>query len=545
MQDFLVKKRNGRLEPLNLDKINKCVERACSGIEDVSASEVVLDAHVQIYNKISTAEIDKALILSARSKIEKEPNYNYVAARLLLNTIYKEVFGEGVDSDTFDLQYKKSFIQNIKKLVKMKIVDEKLLSFDLKKISESLLVENDKKFKYFGIQTVYDRYLLKDENKKRMENPQGFFMRVAMGLAINEKNKEDKAIEYYNNFSNFNSLSSSPTLFNSGTVRSQMSSCFLSTIEDSIDGINGSGIHSQARLSKYAGGLGVDWTPIRSTGSYIKGTNGDSQGVIPFLKQFNDMLLATNQGGKRKGAGAVYLEPWHGDFEDFLELRKNTGDDRRRTHDTHTAAWIPDLFMKRIKEDGDWYLFSPSEDDKLHLSFGKEFEKRYKIIEEKIEKGEIKGKKVKAKDLWKKMLKSLFETGHPWITWKDPSNIRYSNLHAGVVCSSNLCLTGDTLVSVSINGYLNVITMNELNELINSGLNKDIKVLSYDIETQETLFKNVAASALTAKYAELIKITDEKTGKTIKCTPNHKIYTKNRGYIEAKDLSENDELVFS
>lgn len=438
MKDFSVKKRNGRLEPLNIDKINKCVERACEGVEDVSASELILDAHVQLFDKITTKEIDKALILSARSKIEKEPNYTYVAARILLNTIYKEVFGEGVDSDVFELQYKKSFIQNLKKLVKAGRVNPELLKFDLNRLADSLIIENDKKWKYFGIQTVYDRYLLHIE-KRRMETPQGFFMRVAMGLALNQPNREEAAIKYYKVYSDLRGLSSTPTLFNSGTVKNQLSSCYLSTLEDSIDGIEGFGIHKQSRLCKFAGGLGVDWTPIRSTGAYIHGTNGDSQGLIPFLKQFNDLLLAVNQGGKRKGAGAAYLENWHGDFEDFLELRKNTGDDRRRCHDMNTAAWIPDLFMRRKNEDGDWYLFSPSDAPDIHELYGKDFDQAYLEVERKIEAGEIRGRKASAKGLWKKMLASLKETSHPWICFKDPSNVRYSNKHAGAVLSSNLC----------------------------------------------------------------------------------------------------------
>jgi len=433
-----VKKRNGRLEELNLDKINECVERATKKLDSVSVSEIVLDASLQLYDKISTEEIDKALVMSARSKIEKEPNYAYAAARLLLNNLYKEVFGEGVDSDSFELQYRKSFIQNTKKLVKAGRLSEDLLSYDLKLLSEKICPERDRLFKYLGIQTLYDRYFIHIK-QRRMETPQTFYMRVAMGLCLNEKNKEEKAIEIYNMMSQFRYSPSTPTLFNSGTKRSQLSSCYLSTVHDSIDGIFGT-IHGQARLSKYAGGLGVDWTPVRSSGSYIQGTNGNSSGLVPWLKIFNDTLVGVNQGGKRKGAGCAYLEIWHLDVEDFLDLRKNTGDDRRRCHDMNTALWICDEFMRHVSKEMDWYLFDPSECPDLHETYGTKFSKLYRHYKKMADEGEIKGfSRIPAKDLWKKCLKSLFETGHPWVTFKDPSNIRYSNKHAGVVHSSNLC----------------------------------------------------------------------------------------------------------
>ena len=433
-----VKKRNGRLEELNLDKINECVERAAKGLDGVSVSEIVLDASLQLYDKISTTEIDKALIMSSRSKIEKEPNYAYVAARLLLNNLHKEVFGEGVDSDVFELQYKKSFVQNIKKLVKAGRLSEKLLEYDLNLLSEHIDTKRDLLFKYLGIQTLYDRYFIHID-QRRMETPQGFYMRVAMGLCLNEEDKEEKAIEIYNMMSQFRYSPSTPTLFNSGTKRSQLSSCYLSTVDDSIDGIFGT-IHGQARLSKYAGGLGVDWSSVRSSGSYIQGTNGKSSGLVPWLKIFNDTLVGVNQGGKRKGAGCAYLEVWHMDIEDFLELRKNTGDDRRRCHDMNTALWIPDEFMLAVKNEHDWYLFDPSECPDLHDTYGESFSKEYRKCCKMAEEGKIKMfRKLPAKDLWKKCLKSLFETGHPWITFKDPSNIRYSNKHEGIVHSSNLC----------------------------------------------------------------------------------------------------------
>ena len=435
-----VKKRNNRLVPFEVEKINRSAERACQNLENVSASEIVLDAKIKLYDKVKTSEIDKSLISSASSKIEKDPSYNYVAARLLLNTIYKEVFGESVYSESFELQYHKSFIVNLKKLVKEDILDQKLTEeFDLKKLSEAIDTNRDLKWKYLGIQTIYDRYLLHIDGR-RMESPQGFFMRVAMGLALAEKeNKEDWAIKFYNTLSSFDLMSSTPTLFNSGTVHPQLSSCYLNTFEDSIDGIF-DGLWQEARKSKFAGGLGMDITPYRGRGSYIKGTNGENQGPVYFWKLYGDMHVSVNQGGKRKGAGCAYLETWHSDIEDFLELRKNVGDERMRAHDMNTANWIPDLFLKQEEKDEDWYLLSPNETPELHEIYGKEFEDKYWEYLEKGKAGELRVfKEVKAKDLWKKMLKALFETGHPWITFKDPSNIRYSNQHVGTVHSSNLC----------------------------------------------------------------------------------------------------------
>lgn len=435
-----VKKRNGKLEEFNVDKINKCAYRACEGINgnSVSASEIILDAQLQLYDKITTKEIDDALILSTRAKIEKEPNYSKVAAALAANALYKEVFRESVDSDTFGLQYRKSFVQNVKKLVKEDILSANLLDFDLKKISEAMQPDRDSLFKYLGLQVLIDRYFIR-LNNKIMETPQAFWMRVAMGLAINEENKEEKAIEFYDLFSNFLYTPSTPTLFNSGSTHSQLSSCYLNTFDDSIDGIF-EGVWQEARKSKYAGGLGFDVTNFRASGAYIKGTNGISGGLVPWLKILNDTLVAVNQGGKRPGAGCAYLEPWHLDFEDFLNLRRNTGDERLRCHDMNTASWIPDLFMQRVKEEGDWYMFCPSDCGDLHEIFGEEFNKRYQEFSDMADSGQLKNfKKIKAKDLWKKILKVLFETSHPWITFKDPSNIRYSNQHEGTVHSSNLC----------------------------------------------------------------------------------------------------------
>ena len=487
--DIKVKKRNGRLQDFRVEKINANVERACEGISDVSVSEIVLDAQLQLYDKITTKEIDTALILSAREKIEKEPNYSYAAGRLLLNTVYKEVFKEGVDSDAFRLQYRKSFIQNIKKLVKSGKLNERMLEYDLGALSEAIRIRRDDSFKYLGIQILTDRYFIREDGKI-MEAPQSFWMRVAMGLALNEENKEEWAIKYYDLFSQFLYTSSTPTLFNSGTARSQLSSCYLNTFDDSIDGIF-DGAWQEARKSKYAGGLGLDVTPFRSTGSHIKGTNGISSGLVPWLKIYNDLLVAVNQGGKRPGAGCAYLEPWHLDFEDFLNLRRNTGDDRLRCHDMNTASWIPDEFMRRVQNEDVWYYFDPRDTaDKngttLHDLFGKDFDTRYNELCNQAEDGLIKNYRViPAKELWKKMLKVLFETSHPWCTFKDPCNMRYTNQHEGVVHSSNLCteITLHTKASeyhkgektkIGETAVCNLGSVNLLNHL------KDDNTLDYD-----------------------------------------------------------------
>ena len=508
--EIKVKKRNGRLQDFNVDKINASAQRACEGISDVSASEIVLDAQLQLYDKVKTEEIDQALILSTREKIEKEPNYSFVAARLLLNNLYKEVFREGVDSDVLGLQYRKTFIINIKKLVKEGRVNKALLDFDLKKLSESLNISRDKDFKYLGIQILADRYFLRVDDKI-MEAPQCFWMRVAMGLAINEEDKNEAAIKFYNILSQFLYTPSTPTMFNSGTTHSQLSSCYLNTFDDSIDGIF-DGAWQEARKSKFAGGLGLDVTPFRSTGSHIKGTNGISSGLVPWLKIYNDLLIAVNQGGKRPGAGCAYLEPWHLDYEDFLNLRRNTGDDRLRCHDMNTASWLPDIFLRKVEAEEDWYMFDPSECKELHDLFADKFDKKYNYYCKKAEKGEIKNfKKMPAKELWKKMLKVLFETSHPWNTFKDPSNIRYSNQHVGVVHSSNLCTeillhtkaskykagkkveVGETAVcnlgSVNLKNHIRKLVDKETGEVKVQGM--DWTKLSKTIETAIRMLDNV------------------------------------------------------
>mgnify|MGYP001279753513 CR=1 FL=1 len=499
-QIFHVKKRNNRLQELDINKINLCVQRACEGLEDVSASEVVIDSNVELYDKIPTKEIDKALIMCARTKVEKEPNYSYVAARLLMGNIHKEVFGCSVDKDAFDHQYRLAFIRNIKLLVKEDVLDGKLLGFDLKKLSECLKLSRDFKFKYLGLQTIYDRYLLR-LNERRLESPQSFWMRVAMGLALNEKDKEKKAIEFYEAISTFRLCPSTPTLFNSGSVRSQLSSCYLNTFDDSIDGIF-EGAWQEARKSKFAGGLGFDVSNFRSSGSYIKGTNGTSSGLIPWLKIYNDLLVAVNQGGKRPGAGCAYLEPWHLDIEDFLDLKKNTGDERRRCHDLNIANWLPELFLKKVESNSDWYLFSPSDARDLHGLCGEDFGKAYKKYCKLADEGEIKNFKIlKAKDLWKKMLRALFETGHPWMTFKDNANFRYSNKHQGVINSSNLCteIFLHTKPSLFENGekkevgetaVCNLSSINLKEHLKNNG-KLNFKLLAKTIVTQMRMLDNV------------------------------------------------------
>jgi len=435
-----VTKRSGVTEEFNEDKIKTCVERACEDLSSTDPREVVYNARINLYDGVKTSEIDTSLIKSARFLIEREPEYRFVAARLLLATVYKEVFGEGADADAFELQYRKTFIVNLKELIKQGMINREMAKMDLKKISQALVIDRDKNFAYLGLQTVYDRYLLHVDSR-RMESPQAFWMRVAMGLALNEEreNRTDRALEFYELLSNFDFMCSTPTLFNSGGTFNQLSSCFLSTFDDSINGIF-DGLQQEALKNKYAGGLGMDLTNFRATNSHIKSMNGTTQGAVYFWKLYNDMLVAVNQSGKRRGSGCGYLETWHADIEDFIQLRKNTGDERKRTHDMNTANWIPDLFFKRVQEDGPWYLFSPNETRDLHELHGKEFEKRYDEYTKLGKQGKLRiFREIQAKDLWKKMLRALFETGHPWITFKDPSNIRYSNQHEGTVHSSNLC----------------------------------------------------------------------------------------------------------
>ena len=412
---------------------------ACAGIADVDENLVFETAQKSFYQNISFDEIVTALVMTVRPLIESEPNYSYVAARVLLGGLKQEVANTVSAKITAKSDvYPACFQGAIREGVNHELLDPQLLEFDLDRLSAALKPERDLQFQYLGLQTLYDRYLL-HWRQKRLELPQVFFMRVAMGLAINEDNANERAIEFYNLLSSFDYMSSTPTLFNSGTRRPQLSSCYLTTVPDDLGGIYGS-LKDNALLSKWAGGLGNDWTPVRALGSHIKGTNGESQGVVPFLKVVNDTAVAVNQGGKRKGAVCAYLETWHLDIEDFLDLRKNTGDERRRTHDMNTANWVPDLFMQRLFEDGEWTLFSPNEVPDLHDLSGKAFVERYEHYEALAADGKLGlHKKVPATELWRKMLSTLFETGHPWITFKDPCNIRSPQQHVGVVHSSNLC----------------------------------------------------------------------------------------------------------
>ncbi|MGQ4611912.1 ribonucleoside-diphosphate reductase subunit alpha [Acinetobacter junii] len=426
---------NGQLQPLDLDALTATIETASEGLEGIDVQAIVDETVKNLYNGVKESDIATTMMMATRTRIEQEPNYTYVTARLLCN----ELVGTGLEflglsTDTSENDALEPFL---KKGIELDLLSPDLLNFDLAKLSAAIQPERSNQFTYLGIQTLFDRYFI-HSNGVRFELPQLFFMRVSMGLALNEENKEERAIEFYNLLSSFDYMASTPTLFNSGTLRPQLSSCYLTTIGDDLYDIYGA-MRDNAMLSKWAGGLGNDWTPVRALNSYIKGTNGKSQGVVPFLKVANDTAVAVNQGGKRKGAVCAYLETWHLDVEEFLELRKNTGDDRRRTHDMNTANWVPDLFMQRVFEDAEWTLFTPSETPDLHDLTGAEFAERYTHYEAVAKEQNMLHKKVRAKDLWRKMLSMLFETGHPWITFKDVCNLRSPQQHVGVVHSSNLC----------------------------------------------------------------------------------------------------------
>ncbi len=434
-------KEGGQLKPLDLAHLAALVRDACEGLgRDVSAEPIMLAMQRDLYDGVPMEEVRKSLILAARALIEQDPGYSYATARLLLNTLRLETLGVEVAQGEMNARYAEYLPEFIRQGIEAELLDERLGHYDLKCLGAALDANRDLKFTYLGLQILYDRYFL-HVGGRRIELPQIFYMRVAMGLALNEPEdqREARAIEFYNVLSSFDFMSSTPTLFNSGTRRSQLASCYLTTVADDLDGIY-EAIKENALLQKFAGGIGNDWTPVRALGAHIKGTNGKSQGVVPFLKVVNDTAVAVNQGGKRKGAVCSYLETWHLDIEEFLELRKNTGDDRRRTHDMNTANWVPDLFMKRVMEGGEWTLFSPSDVLDLHDKFGRAFEKAYLEYEAKCARGEMKlYKRIPAQQLWRKMLTMLFETGHPWITFKDPCNLRSPQQHVGVVHSSNLC----------------------------------------------------------------------------------------------------------
>ncbi|EKS41791.1 ribonucleoside-diphosphate reductase subunit alpha [Afipia broomeae] len=458
---------NGTRVPLDVERLTLIIQEACANLDGVDAAPVLAETKRNLYDGISQDELALAGIMAARTLVEQEPNYAYVSARLLLDKLRTEVLSfvhaAQISATQADMaaRYVEYFPVYVKKGIEAELLDPELARYDLKRIAAALKPERDLSFQFLGLQTLYDRYFLHQDGN-RIELPQAFFMRVAMGLAIREIDREARAIEFYNLLSSFDFMASTPTLFNSGTLRPQLSSCFLTTVADDLDGIFKS-VKDNALLAKYSGGLGNDWTRVRGLGAHIKGTNGESQGVVPFLKVANDTAIAVNQGGKRKGAVCAYLETWHVDIEEFLDLRKNTGDDRRRTHDMNTANWVPDLFMQRVEADGEWTLFSPDEAPDLHDLYGKAFAERYAFYEAKAARGEMRVfKTLRATDLWRRMLTMLFETGHPWITFKDPCNLRSPQQHVGVIHSSNLCTeitlnTSDDEVAVCNLGSVNLL----------------------------------------------------------------------------------------
>ncbi|MFT5351762.1 MAG: ribonucleoside-diphosphate reductase alpha chain, partial [Gammaproteobacteria bacterium] len=489
---------DGSVKPLDMNRLIAIVNEACQELDFIDGHLIINDALRNLFDGVNEADVNPALVMSARTLIEKEPNYSFAAARLLLDNLRREAlsFVEGRPDEATQAEMTVRYTDYFKKYIQcgtdLELLDHEIAKYDLDRLGNALKAERDQQFTYLGLQTLYDRYFIHSDDV-RFELPQAFFMRVAMGLAINELDRETRAIEFYDLLSSFDFMSSTPTLFNSATLRPQLSSCYLSTVPDDLDGIF-SAIKDDAMLSKYAGGLGNDWTRVRAMGAHIKGTNGKSQGVVPFLKVANDTAVAVNQGGKRKGAMCAYLETWHLDIEEFLDLRKNTGDDRRRTHDMNSANWIPDLFMKRACEDGPWTLFTPDETPDLHDLYGKDFETRYVEYEAMVERGEIKTfKTLRAVELWRKMLSMLYETGHPWITFKDPSNLRSPQQHAGVVHSSNLCTeitlnTSDEEIAVCNLGSVNIaqhvdengLNMEKLSKTITTAMRMLDNVIDYN-----------------------------------------------------------------
>ncbi len=485
---------DGSQQPLDTERLTTVVREACAGLPEVSEKTILDEALKNLYDGVSIDDVNTSLVMTARTLVEQEPNYSYVTARLLLDNLRSEALSflgtaKAATHGEMHSLYATAFPAFINKGIELELLNPVLREFDLEKLGKALQADRDLQFNYLGLQTLYDRYFLHSSDEIRFELPQTFFMRVAMGLAINEDQREERAIEFYNLLSSFDYMSSTPTLFNAATLRPQLSSCYLTTVPDDLEGIYNS-MRDNALLSKWAGGLGNDWTQVRALGAYIKGTNGKSQGVVPFLKVVNDTAVAVNQGGKRKGAVCAYLETWHMDIEEFLELRKNTGDDRRRTHDMNTANWIPDLFMKRVFEDGNWTLFSPNDVPDLHDLYGPAFEARYEEYERQTENGALKlFKRVKAQDLWRKMLGMVFETGHPWITFKDSCNIRSPQQHTGVVHSSNLC----TEITLNTNeeeiAVCNLGSVNLPQHIVDGKL--DLEKLQRTIKTAIRMLDNV------------------------------------------------------
>jgi ribonucleoside-diphosphate reductase alpha chain len=484
---------DGTRQPLDLGRLESLIMDACEGLVGVSAQAIVEETLKNLYDGVKESDLATTMVMCARVHIEQEPNYTYVTSRLLLDQLRSEALGflditdKASPADMVEF-YPQALPIYLKRGVELELLSPDLLKYDLAKIADAIEPVRDLQFTYLGLQTLYDRYFL-HSNDVRFELPQLFFMRVAMGLAMNEADREARAIEFYQLLSSFDYMASTPTLFNAGTLRPQLSSCYLTTIPDDLYGIY-DGIRDNAMLSKWAGGLGNDWTPVRALGAYIKGTNGKSQGVVPFLKVANDTAVAVNQGGKRKGAVCAYLESWHLDIEEFLELRKNTGDDRRRTHDMNTANWVPDLFMQRVFDDGDWTLFSPSDVPDLHDLYGKEFAVRYNEYERMTATGEMRlFKRIKAQDLWRKMLSMLFETGHPWVTFKDVCNLRSPQQHVGVVHSSNLCTEITLNTSKDEIAVCNLGSINLVNHVTANGL--DVAKLEKTVKTAVRMLDNV------------------------------------------------------
>jgi len=489
-----VRLAGGRLEPLDESHLRQEVTAACAGLEGVSVEAVMAEIRRNLYDGILQHEVSLAQTMAARALVELEPNYTFVSARFLLNSLRDEAFGlvfrKTITTSHGDseVRYEEYFPEFVRRGIELQMLDPELGKFDLPHIAGALKPERDLNFQLLGLQTLYDRYFL-HKGGVRFELPQAFFMRIAMGLSLREIDRDARAIEFYELLSSFDFMCSTPTLFNAGTPRPQLSSCFLTTISDDLDGIF-KAIKDNALLSKYAGGLGNDWTGVRGLGAHIRGTNGQSQGVVPFLKVANDTAIAVNQGGKRKGAVCGYLETWHIDFEEFLDLRKNTGDDRRRTHDMNISSWVPDLFLERVEGNGNWTLFSPDEVPDLHDLYGNAFAERYAFYETKAQRGEMRvTRTVKAQDLWRRMLAMLFETGHPWITFKDPCNLRSPQQHAGVVHSSNLC----TEITLNTNGreiaVCNLGSVNLANHVTTDGI--DAAHLEKTVKTAVRMLDNV------------------------------------------------------
>ena len=484
-----VTKRDGKAVLFNVKKIVQHIRRVGEGLEDeVDVDLIVREVVNNVYDGIETEKIQKALVLAAASFIEREPAYSYLAARFLLQQLYKEVIGRSIRGEDLDQAYRQAFVSGIREGVRRNELDPRMKDFDLDLLGASLRPERDHLFQYLGVQTLYDRYFLRQDGRS-VETPQSFWMRVAMGLSVEEPDRNERALEFYNLMSNLKYVPSTPTLFHAGTTHPQLSSCYLTTIDDDLEHIFKS-LGQNAQLSKWSGGLGNDWSNIRATGSRIKSTNVESQGVVPFLKIANDVTMAINRSGKRRGATCAYLETWHYDIEDFLDLRRNTGDERRRTHDMNTANWIPDLFMKRVVDDGDWTLLSPDEAPDLHDLFGSAFEKRYLEYEAMAHAGELSlHKTVQARSLWRKMLTMLFETGHPWMTFKDACNVRSPQDHVGVVHSSNLCTEITLNTSPEETAVCNLGSVNLARHIQDGKL--DEKALGQSVQTAIRMLDNV------------------------------------------------------